>query len=105
MTNALAQPIIAQLMMRHLLSTLGTLLRWGFYGFLVFSGCVYFFLLVFSWHATKRETQFAEDVAPPKGRYVKASDVNIYLQEAGPPDRLLGVRRCAVLIASTAATH
>lgn len=73
-------------MLRSLLSTLGGLLRWGFYGFLVFSACVYFFLLVFSWHATKRETQFAEDVAPAKGRYVKASDVSIFVQEAGPPD-------------------
>jgi pimeloyl-ACP methyl ester carboxylesterase len=73
-------------MLRHLLSTLGGLLRWGFYGFLVFGVCVYVFLLIFAWHAGQRETQSAEDVAPPKGRYVKAADVNIFVQEAGNPD-------------------
>ncbi|MEQ1773694.1 MAG: alpha/beta hydrolase, partial [Burkholderiales bacterium] len=73
-------------MLRHLLSTLGGLLRWGFYGFLVFGVCLYGFLLIFAWHAGQRETQSAEDVAPAKGRYVKAADVNIFVQEAGPPD-------------------
>ena len=72
--------------MPHWLISLGATLRWCFYGLLLVCACVYFFLLVFSWHATQRETLFAEDIAPAKGRYVKASDVNIYLQEAGPPD-------------------
>jgi pimeloyl-ACP methyl ester carboxylesterase len=75
-------------MLRFFLKFAGGLLRWGFYGLLVAGACVYFFLLVFSWHATKRETFFAEDVAPRNGRYVKASDVNIYVQEAGPADGL-----------------
>ncbi len=62
------------------------LLRWSFYGLLLLVFLIYFFLLVFSWHATKREMQFAEDVAPAKGRYVKAADVSIFVQEAGPPE-------------------
>ncbi len=73
-------------MMRHLLYSLGSLLRWGFYGCLLFGICVYVFLLIFSWHAEQRETQTAEEIAPPMGRYVRASDVNIFVQEAGPPD-------------------
>jgi len=73
-------------MLRSFLGFAAGLLRWGFYGLLVVVICVYVFLLIFAWHAEQRETQSAEDIAPPKGRYVKASDVNIFVQEAGPPD-------------------
>lgn len=73
-------------MLRSLLSTLLSMLRWGFYGFLVFGVCVYVFLLIFTWHAEQRETHEAENIVPPLGRYVKAADVNIFVQEAGPPD-------------------
>ena len=73
-------------MLRSLLSTLGSMLRWGFYGFLVFGVCVYVFLLIFAWHAEQRETHEAENIAPPQGRYVKAADLSIFVQEAGPPD-------------------
>lgn len=39
---------------------------------------------VFRWRAELRETQTAADVAPRSGRYVKAADVDIFVQEAGP---------------------
>ena len=73
-------------MLRHLVYSLGSVLRWGFYILLLAGICVYVFLLIFSWLAPQRETQLAGDIAPPKGRYVKAADVNIFVQEAGPPD-------------------
>lgn len=73
-------------MLRSLMKFAGGLLRWSFYGLLVAAACVYVFLLIFSWHATERETAIATDIAPQKGRYVHASDVNIFIQEAGPPD-------------------
>lgn len=74
------------LLLQSLLRTLSACLRWGFYGFLLVCVCVYTFLRIFSWHAEQRETQLAENVAPPKGKFVRAADVNIYVQEAGPPD-------------------
>jgi pimeloyl-ACP methyl ester carboxylesterase len=75
-------------MLRHLLYSLAVLLRWSFYGLLLLAVCAYGFLLIFSWHAGQRETQSAEEIAPLKGRYVKAADLNIYAQEAGPADGL-----------------
>ena len=41
-------------------------------------------LAVFRWRADQRETQSAADIAPRNGRYVKAVDVDIFIQEAGP---------------------
>ena len=73
-------------MLRHLLYSLASVLRWGLYILLLVGTCVYVFLLIFSWLAPQRETQLAGDIAPAKGRYVKAADVNIFVQEAGPPD-------------------
>ena len=64
------------------------MLRWSFYGALVFCVCVYVFLLIFAWHAEQRETFAAQDLAPAGGRYVKAADVDIFVQEAGPADGL-----------------
>jgi pimeloyl-ACP methyl ester carboxylesterase len=41
-------------------------------------------LAVFRFEATLRETHEAAEVAPRGGRYVKAADVNVFIQEAGP---------------------
>jgi pimeloyl-ACP methyl ester carboxylesterase len=46
----------------------------------------YVFLLIFAWHAEKRETLTHQDLpASAKGQYVKAADLTLYVQEAGPP--------------------
>lgn len=74
--------------MRHWLGWLGSLLRWGFYGAVVFCICVYGFLLIFAWHAEQRETLAAQEIAPATGRYVKAADLEIFIQEFGPADGL-----------------
>ena len=36
------------------------------------------------WLAERRETRTAAEIAPPGGRYVKADDVEVFLQETGP---------------------
>src|SRR5258706_7642662 len=43
-------------------------------------------LIVFRWQASRRETRSATELAPPAGRFVKAADVEIFIQEAGPSD-------------------
>jgi pimeloyl-ACP methyl ester carboxylesterase len=40
----------------------------------------------FAWQAGKREVRNAVDAAPPGGRYVKAGDADLFVQQAGPPD-------------------
>ena len=43
-------------------------------------------LAFFRLQAHERETHEAANIAPPTGRFVKAADVEIFVQEAGPPD-------------------
>jgi pimeloyl-ACP methyl ester carboxylesterase len=74
--------------LRFFLSWFGTLLRWSFFTLLMVAVWCYVFLLIFAWHVDQRETLAARDTAPATGRYVKAADIDIFLQEAGPPDGL-----------------
>src|SRR5512145_1743227 len=37
------------------------------------------------WQADRRETQIAAEVAPRTGRFVKAHDVELFVQERGDP--------------------
>lgn len=41
-------------------------------------------LTAFRWQAEQREIRTAAEVAPRGGRYVKAADVDVFIQEAGP---------------------
>jgi pimeloyl-ACP methyl ester carboxylesterase len=41
-------------------------------------------LAAFRWQAALRETREAAEIAPAGGRYVKAGDVDVFIQEAGP---------------------
>lgn len=43
-------------------------------------------LAAFRWSATQREIGDARQAAPPGGRYLKAADVEIFVQETGPAD-------------------
>lgn len=43
-------------------------------------------LVAFSWQAGRREVRAAVEAAPPGGRYVRAGDVDLFVQEAGPAD-------------------
>lgn len=73
--------------MRLFLVWFGTLLRWSFFILLMLLVWVYVFLLIFAWHAGQRETLTHQDVpASAKGHYVKAADLTLYIQEAGPAD-------------------
>ena len=74
--------------MHFFLIWFGTLLRWGFFTLLMLIVWCYVFLLIFAWHAEQRETQTVQDAAPAKGYFVKAADISIFVQEAGPPDGL-----------------
>jgi pimeloyl-ACP methyl ester carboxylesterase len=49
-------------------------------------GLVVAVLAFFRWRAHARETQARVEAAPAGGRFVSASDVEVFLQEAGPPD-------------------
>jgi len=40
----------------------------------------------FRWEAARREVRLATEAAPPTGRFVKAGDVDLFVQEAGPAD-------------------
>jgi pimeloyl-ACP methyl ester carboxylesterase len=41
-------------------------------------------LAIFVWRADQREQYSAANAAPRSGRYVKAADVNVFIQESGP---------------------
>jgi pimeloyl-ACP methyl ester carboxylesterase len=43
-------------------------------------------LAAFRWHAAVREVEPAAKIAPAGGRYVKAADVYMFVQETGPAD-------------------
>ena len=65
--------------MRHLL-------RCVLYLVLAVAGLVIAALAAFSWQADRREVRLAAEAAPPTGRFVKAADVSMFIQEAGPAD-------------------
>jgi pimeloyl-ACP methyl ester carboxylesterase len=43
-------------------------------------------LIYFGWRAGERETQTSASMAPASGRYVKALNLDLFIQEAGPAD-------------------
>ncbi|HTD90895.1 MAG TPA: alpha/beta hydrolase [Burkholderiales bacterium] len=43
-------------------------------------------LAVFRWQAHERETRLSAEAAPPSGRYARADDINMFVQEEGPAD-------------------
>jgi hypothetical protein len=43
-------------------------------------------LMAFAFLAALRETKDRVGAAPPRGQFARAADVDIYLQEWGPPD-------------------
>src|SRR6185503_5512652 len=62
------------------------LLRWVSWLVLIVAGLAAVALAGFRWQADRREVVAAVKAAPPGGRYVKAGDVEVFVQEAGPVD-------------------
>jgi len=62
--------------------------KWFFRVSAALLAAVVLILAGFSWQATRREVVAAAKAAPTEGRYVKAADVEIFVQEAGPADGL-----------------
>jgi pimeloyl-ACP methyl ester carboxylesterase len=60
--------------------------KWLLGSIVVVVGLVVLVLAAFRWEAGRRESASAKSAAPPGGRYVKAADVEIFVQEAGPAD-------------------
>ena len=60
--------------------------KWLFLGVASIAVVLGLLLAAFRWHAAVREVEPAAKIAPADGRYVKAADVHIFVQEAGPPD-------------------
>lgn len=60
--------------------------KWLLGSLAVLVGAVVLILAAFSWQASRREVQAAKAAAPSTGRYVKAADVELFVQEAGPAD-------------------
>ena len=56
-------------------------LVWGF-GLLL--AIIALTLMYFRWQASEREIRDRHDAAPPGGRFVRAGDVEVFVQEAGP---------------------
>src|SRR5690349_22037860 len=69
--------------MRLLLVIAGGVLRWGLYALLLAALCAWIFLRIFTWQAEERETQILEKSLPAGGRYVKAGDIQVYIQDTG----------------------
>ncbi len=61
--------------------------RWGVRLLLALLAAMALALAVSRWQADRRETQIAAQVAPRSGRYVKADDVELFVQERGDPAR------------------
>ena len=61
-------------------------LRWLAYSVGVLLLVVALVLVGFRVAADRRETQSRFDVAPKTGRFVRAADVHLFVQEEGPPD-------------------
>ena len=49
----------------------------------------------FRWQAHARETSSRTDAAPGSGRFVRAADVEIFVQELGPPGETLAATAAA----------
>jgi pimeloyl-ACP methyl ester carboxylesterase len=62
------------------------LLRWALWLVAMVIGLTVVALAGFRWQADRREVVAAAKAAPPGGRYVKAGDVDVFVQEAGPLD-------------------
>jgi pimeloyl-ACP methyl ester carboxylesterase len=54
--------------------------------FAVLLGLVAALLAVFRWQAQARETRTRVEAAPAGGRFVRAGDVELFIQELGPPE-------------------
>ena len=63
------------------------LFRYALYLVLAAAGLVIAALAAFTWQADRREVGVAPEVAPSTGGFVKAADVMMFVQEAGPADR------------------
>ena len=61
-------------------------LRWAVRGVLFVLVGASVALAVFRWQAARRETQSAAAAAPRGGRFVRAADVDVFVQEAGPAE-------------------
>jgi pimeloyl-ACP methyl ester carboxylesterase len=68
--------------MRFLLKAL----RWLLGGVGILFGIAAIALTIFRWQADARETRIAAEAAPPSGRYVRAHDIDMFVQEEGPAD-------------------
>src|SRR5471030_2129902 len=64
-------------------SSLRTLLRWTLRIVFTVAGIAILALIGFRYAAHEREARAPQDAAPKGGRYVKARDVEIFVQEAG----------------------
>lgn len=62
------------------------LLRVVLYLILAAAGLGIATLAAFNWQADRREVRTASEAAPSTGRYVKAADVEVFIQEEGPAD-------------------
>lgn len=60
------------------------IVRWALYGFGAVVLGVFLVLAGFNWRANLREAQTNTVAAPATGRFVKAADVDVFIQEAGP---------------------
>ena len=58
-------------------------LRWVFGIALVLAGVAIGVLLFFRWQADSRESRVAAEAAPKPGRYVRAADIELFVQEEG----------------------
>ncbi len=62
------------------------LLRWLLGGAAIVLVVAAIALAIFRWQADGRETRIATEAAPPSGRYVRAHDIDMFVQEEGPAD-------------------
>ena len=62
--------------------------KWFFRVSAALLAAVVLILAGFSWQAARREVLPAAKAAPASGRFVKAADLEIFVQEAGPADGL-----------------
>jgi pimeloyl-ACP methyl ester carboxylesterase len=61
-------------------------LRWLFGSVAILLGIAAIALAILRWQADGRETRIATEAAPPSGRYVRAHDIDMFVQEEGPAD-------------------
>jgi pimeloyl-ACP methyl ester carboxylesterase len=63
------------------------LVRWSLRAAIAVLAMAAIALAVMRWQATRRETRSAAETAPRSGRYVRAHDVELFVQERGDPAR------------------